>query len=137
MTRWRTWSSPIPGGTRQSTRTVQREGITFSFSEARIMVGAIVTPIIGSSRAASRGSTSRTRARAAATSSAGDPSRASRQAIPAAYRSGSGWRPSSRPSTSIMRSRALSPIAGIEAWPARPSVESLKRNTPFSPTHSV
>ena len=36
-----------------------------------------------------------------------------------------------------MRSSALSPIAGIEAWPARPSVESLKRNTPFSPTHSV
>ena len=51
----------MPGGTRQSTRTVQREGITFSFAEARIIVGAIVTRIIGSSWSASRGSTARTR----------------------------------------------------------------------------
>ena len=61
------------------------------------------------------------------------PSRASRQATPAAYRSGSGWRPFRRPSTSTIRSRALSPMAGIEAWPARPSVREPEAKHPLLP----
>ncbi len=32
---------------------------------------------------------------------------------------------------------ALSPIRGIDAWPARPSVVSVKRKTPFSATHDA
>ena len=50
------WSSPRPGGTRQSTFNCARDGITLIFSEALAIVGAIVTPSIGSSSTAISGS---------------------------------------------------------------------------------
>ena len=52
-------SAPIPGGTRQSTSSSARAGITLIFSPAEMIVGATVTPSVGSNIAASRGSTAR------------------------------------------------------------------------------
>ena len=86
------------------------------------MVGARVTRIIDSNWSASRGSTARMRASAAVTSSTRSPVSASSDATPAGYASNGGWRPSSRPSTSTIRSSALSPMPGMDACPARPSV---------------
>ena len=57
--RARTSSSPRPGGTRQSTPSSARDGITLIFSEAWMRVGASVTPSIGSTISASTGSRSR------------------------------------------------------------------------------
>ena len=45
-----TASSSISGGTRQSTVTAAREGMTLSFSDALAIVGTSVTPSIGSAR---------------------------------------------------------------------------------------
>ncbi len=69
------WSSPRPGGTRQSTFSCAREGITLIFSEALAMVGAIVTPSIGSSSTAIIGSRASTSSSAADRSVPLDPER--------------------------------------------------------------
>ena len=50
LARSRTSASPMPGGTRQSTRISACEGITFAFSDARATVGTNVTLSIGSTR---------------------------------------------------------------------------------------
>ena len=47
-------------------------------------------------------------------------------------RSKAGWRAPRRSSSGAIFSSALSPIFGIDAWPATPSVVSVKRKTPFS-----
>ena len=39
-------------------------------------------------------------------------------------------------STGAIFSSAFSPMPGIEAWPATPSVLIVKRNTPFSAQHT-
>ncbi len=62
----RTSSSPRPGGTRQSTRSSARLGMTLIFSDAEIRVGVNVTPNIGSNITASArvaGAQARERAR--------------------------------------------------------------------------
>ena len=57
--RARTSSSSMPGGVRQSTASVARDGMTLIFSEAKMRVGASVTPSIGSTIIARIGSRSR------------------------------------------------------------------------------
>ena len=49
----------MPAGTRQSTFSSARAGITLIFSDASMIVGAKVTPHVGSTIAASRSSTPR------------------------------------------------------------------------------
>ena len=66
-------SAPMPGGTRQSTSSSARAGITLIFSPAEMIVGATVTPSVGSNSAASRGSTSRMRSSAPSGSSGSSP----------------------------------------------------------------
>ena len=51
-------SSPSPGGTRQSTLSDARDGITLILSEAWIIVGVSVTPSIGSMKISSAGAVS-------------------------------------------------------------------------------
>ena len=68
--RARTSASSMPGGVRQSTARVAREGITLIFSEAKMRVGASVTPSIGSTITARIGS----RSRSASSTGAGSPS---------------------------------------------------------------
>ena len=67
-------SSPRPGGTRQSTFRTAFEGITLSFSEALIIVGANVMPSIGSNIVAKRASAARRRATAPVGSPGSSPS---------------------------------------------------------------
>ena len=69
----RTSSSPSPGGTRQSTFSCARLGITLIFSEADMRVGVNVTPSIGSNMIASRGSAARRRAIAPSVSCGSSP----------------------------------------------------------------
>ena len=57
--RARTSASSMPGGVRQSTASRAREGMTLIFSEAKMRVGASVTPSIGSTMIARMGSRSR------------------------------------------------------------------------------
>ena len=80
-------SSPSPGGTRQSTFSRARDGITLIFSEALTIVGVSVTPSIGSSRIAIAGFTDSTSASAFARSSSSTPI-ASRNASGSGERSG-------------------------------------------------
>ena len=132
----RTSCSPSPGGTRQSTFSSARLGITLIFSDALMRVGVNVTPSIGSNIVASRGSAARRRAIDArrvvgvlADARAG--TRAARRS--AGRRAGA--RPGARARGAIFSS-AFSPMPGIEAWPATPSVVTVKRNTPFSAQHT-
>ena len=116
----RTSRSPSPGGTRQSTFSSARLGITLTFSEALICVGVNVTPSIGSKNTARRSSCG-----AQARDRAGGVRRVladAREERAAARRSGgsrAGARRSARAAAPIFSS-AFSPIAGIEAWPATP-----------------
>src|SRR5215218_4278692 len=66
-------SAPMPGGTRQSTSSSALAGITLIFSPAETIVGATVTPSVGSNSAASRGSVSAMRASAPSGSSGSSP----------------------------------------------------------------
>ena len=66
-------SAPMPGGTRQSTSSSARAGITLIFSPAEMIVGATVTPSVGSNSAASRGSIARMRSTAPSASSGSSP----------------------------------------------------------------
>ena len=65
--------SPRPGGTRQSTFSSARLGITLTFSEALMRVGVNVTPIIGSKKIPSIGFSAFSRSRAPLGSSGSSP----------------------------------------------------------------
>ena len=85
-------------------------------------VGASVTPSIGSTSIARIGSRSRSASSTGAGSpSSGRPSSAS-SARGASVTSKAGWRSPIACSSGAIFSSALSPIFGIEAWPATPSV---------------
>ncbi len=105
--------------------------MTFALSDARIRVGANVTPSIGWSRTARRGSAAWTWASAVVASAPSWPI-ASRNARATSVITGAGCRAPSRSSSGAILSSALSPMPGIDAWPATPSVVSVKRKTPFS-----
>ena len=132
---WRADSSPSSGGTRQSTCSSARPGITLIFCEAAAIVGATVTPSIGSIITASRGSRASSSRSARSGSAPSSPSARS-----SASDSGEGTNEGrARPSASITGASftsALSPMRGIDAWPARPRAVTEKRNTPFSPVHT-
>ena len=118
----RTSASPRPGGTRQSTFSSARLGITLIFSEALILVGVNVTPSIGSNIVARRGSAAR-RPRDRAGGIVGVlADRAQERARLGASASYAGWRSARRASSGAIFNSALSPILGIDACPATPSV---------------
>ena len=120
-------SSPRPGGTRQSTRSSALAGMTLIFcrgldprrrerdaeqrldehGQARV---ARAQPLQRGGRIAASGAT---------------PSPSSSAIVPS-VRSKPGWRSAMRASSGAIFSSALTPIFGIEAWPATPSVVSAK-----------
>jgi hypothetical protein len=106
------------------------------FSDARIRVGVRVTPSMGSSRTPTRGSIALT----VRSISTGSPliltPSASRNATGSGLSSSDGWRSPMACRRGAIFGSALSPIRGIEAWPARPSVVNVKRKTPFSAVHT-
>jgi hypothetical protein len=104
------------------------------FSEALAMVGVSVTPSVGSTSTASRGSRASTAARAASRSPSSAIPRAARKASGSGVSSNVGRRSAIAWSRGASLVSALSPIRGMEAWPARPLVASVKRKTPFSAT---
>jgi len=127
--------SPRPGGTRQSTRTWARDGITLILPEALAIVGVRVTPNIGSIRVRSRGSAAAIRARAAPGSAGSSPRPRSRAAEASVTVNDSGWS-ASRARIGASLSSALSPVRGSDAWPAAPWAVTLKRKIPFSAQHT-
>ena len=134
--RTRASSVPRPGGTRQSTAKVALEGITLILSEARIFVGARLTPSIGSSIRPSTGSRAPRRSRAAraaspSSDSSGSP-RAASSARGTSVTSNEGCVSARRWSSGAIFRSALSPSFGIEACAATPDVVTVKRKTPFS-----
>ncbi len=129
-------SSPRPGGIRQSTLSTALEGMTLIFVEALIFVGASVTPSSGSTSIARPGSRARRRSSAAAGSPSGSRPRPSSRARAPSVRSKPGCWACIAASSGAIFSSALSPIFGIDAWPATPSVVRRKRKTPFSATQT-
>ena len=103
--------------------------MTLILSEAWAIVGASVTPSMGSTSMARIGSLPR--------SSCSPPTPSpSIRACGAVVTSNDGWRSAIALSSGASLSSALSPILGIEAWPATPSVRRMKRKTPFSATQT-
>jgi hypothetical protein len=109
--------------------------MTLIFSPADTIVGAKVTRIIASSSAASGGETARTPSSAAAGSSALPPSAWSTAWV-ASVRSKPGRPLPSLVMSGASSSRALRASPGTDAWAAVPVVLTLKRNVPFSATHT-
>ena len=110
--------------------------MTLIFSEPQMRVGASVTPSIGSTSIARPASRLRRRSSAAAGSPSGATPRPSSSARGPSVRSKAGWRSAMRASSGAIFSSALTPIFGIDAWPATPSVVTRKRKTPFSATQT-
>ena len=100
------------------------------FSEAAIRVGASVTPSIGSTSSAERAGRSLLQLLERHAEAVEQRARAVGD-----VEAGLARRPSRCSSGAIFTS-ALSPIFGIDAWPATPSVIRRKRKTPFSATQT-
>ena len=93
--RARACSSPRSGGTRQSTRRRARAGMTLTFFDASIIVGVIVTPSVGSTSSAMRGSRRSRSSNAASTSPSTSMPSARRNASGSAVSSSAGRPPRS------------------------------------------
>src|SRR5215208_6573385 len=108
--------------------------MTLILSDARAMVGVRVTPRSGSTSTATRGSVFAASLTAVSGSDGSMPSAVSSDSG-SGLSSSEGWRSRIACSSGASFVSALSPIRGIDAWPASPWVVSVKRKTPFSATH--
>ena len=123
----------MPGGVRQSTCRCAASGITFISCEASTIVGTRVTRIIASASGTRAGARSPSARRAGSGSPSTSSPRPVSSARGAAVTSQPGLRVANASSSGASFSSALSPRPGTDAWPAIPSVLSVKRYTPFSP----
>ncbi len=133
-----TSSSVVPGSIRQSSSTPARAGMTLRGRRTPCRsVGAIVVPATGGQRCARSGCSALPWAEPRP-GRAGRPRR--RRAGRRAWRGRRGGR-GARPRrgrrvrrTSPRSGTALSPMLGIDAWPASPSASTRTGQVPFSPT---